>query len=223
MHPILTPNRSSHRTDLNILVGVRIIHFILGFVIWYDASLNLECIKVYVFTCFLTIRQNHEVLLWRCFLFFLDVQDSQNRAETSLSTAPWMNLRYLCETFCESCRSGCSLNLANVQEVITTSDRSKYAIAWESAVGELDKNKTTYASAHTHKHTIHLIHRGAKKTPFKKFFGPVLGPWWAMAILRDSQLSLDVSRWAKVGQSRPLHCHQVLQIWRPQGTSNLLF
>ena len=179
MHPgpILTPNRSSHRTNLNILVGVRIIHFILGFVIWYDASLNLECIKVYVFTCFLTIRKNHEVLLWRCFLFFLDVQNSQNRAETSLLTAPWMNLRYLCETFCESCRSGCSLNLANVQEVITTSDRSKYAIAWESAVGELDQNKTTYASAHTStKNTQFTIHRGAK-SPFKNLFGPVLGPW----------------------------------------------
>ena len=174
----------------------------------------------YVFTCFLTIQQYHEVLLWRCFLFFLDVEDSQNRAETSLLTAPWMNLRYLCETFCESCRSGSSSNLANVQEVITTSDRSKYAIAWESAVGELDKNKTTYASTHTStKNTQFTIHRGAK-SPFKKFFGPVLV---AMAILRDSQLSLDVSRWAKVGQSRPVHCHQVLHIWRPQVTSNLLF
>lgn len=202
MHSILTPNRSSHRTDLNILVGVRIIHFILGFVIWYDASLNLECIKVYVFTCFLTIRQNHEVLLWRCFLFFLDVQDSQNRAETSLSTAPWMNLRYLCETFCESCRSGCSLNLANVQEVITTSDRSKYAIAWESAVGELDKNKTTYASTHTHTQTHNSPYSpfiaGAKKTLQKIIFRPVLGPWPSW------EKSSTEPRCVKMSQSWPI-------------------
>lgn len=176
MHPILTPNRSSHRTDLNILVGVRIIHFILGFVIWYDASLNLECIKVYVFTCFLTIRQNHEVLLWRCFLFFLDVEDSQNRAETSLLTAPWMNLRYLCETvlrilpqwlFFKPCQ--CAGGDHN-QWSFEICHCMRISCRW---VGS--KQNNLCFRTHTHKHTIHLIHRGAKKLPSKNSLGQSLG------------------------------------------------
>lgn len=121
---------------------------------------------------FWTIQQYNEVytILWRSCLFFLDVQNFKNRAETSFSTAPWINLRYLGETFCESCRSGCSLNLANAQEVITTSDRSKYAIAWESAVGELDKKQNNLLPhTHTHRHRIH--HSSGSKRPLQKFFG----------------------------------------------------